>query len=83
MTCYCIVCGCQLWGYSNELDGRELSVCSLDFMKSSVVFEFIVQLLVINGLKYLKIKFYCSYLQTNLVAPLRLLGSSRFHADFT
>ena len=47
MTCNRIVCGCQLWEYSNDFDGKEFCVGSLDFMKGRVVFEFIVQLLLI------------------------------------
>ena len=56
MTCSDrIVYGCQSWEYSNDLDGKEFCVGSLDFMKSRADFEFIVQLLLINSLEPLKI----------------------------
>ena len=52
MTC-CnrIVCGCQFWEYSNDLDWKEFCVGYLDFIKGRIVFEFIAQLLLINSLK--------------------------------
>ena len=40
--CNCIVCGCQLGEYFNDLDRMEFCVGSMDFVKGRVVHEFIV-----------------------------------------
>ena len=89
MTCYNrIVCGCQLREYSNDFDWKEFCIGSLDFIKGRVVFEFIVQLLLINSLyetleNMIWLQLFHWIRQLHPVAPLRLLGSSRFHGDFT
>ena len=49
--CSRIVCGCQLWEYSNDLDCKEFCVGSIDFIKGRVVSEFTIQLLLINRLR--------------------------------
>ena len=92
MTCYnYIVCGCQVWEYYNDNDWKEFCVGSLDFMKSRVLFCFVF-LTHCTALVYQQPETFETLIwlqlfhwirQLHPVAPLRLLGSSWFHVDFT
>ena len=83
MTCNHIVCGCQLWEFSNDLDRKEFCVGSLDFVKGRVVLEFIVQLECIAYFKHFKGRFTRSNFCVQLFfSPLFQTTIGRVNTNF-